>query len=287
LLGPLLPSQARAQASTQPWPKYHRIVSLKPNLTEILFALGVGDALVGVTTFCDEPPEARKIDKVADYIQPDLEKIVMKRPDLIVTSQENSSKREIFFLKDRGYKVLTLEAEDFGELRKTLSVLGEELGRAERARELIQTLDTELSALKEKVRRLFPEESARPTALFVVGHQPIVVAGGGNIFDEAAPYLGLRNVAGKNRFQYPTYSLEMVMAANPDFILDFSMGSEAQRQEVLKGWARYPALKAVKNGKIFFIDMGKMRVTPRLPRELAKLFEMIHNPVLVPSPPPK
>src|SRR4030095_387291 len=159
---------SETQAPPPPAPKYHRIISLKPNLTEILFALGVGNSLVGVTTFCDEPPDARTLDKVADYIQPDLEKIVMKRPDLIVTSQENSSKREIFFLRDRGYKVLTLEAEDFEQLRKTILVLGEELGRSEEAKELVLNLDGQLSALQKKVQGLLGQTSALPKALFVV-----------------------------------------------------------------------------------------------------------------------
>jgi ABC-type Fe3+-hydroxamate transport system substrate-binding protein len=271
----LNPSPSHAQSSP-----YRRIISLKPNLTEILFDLGVGDLIVGVTTFCDHPPEAKKIDKVADYIQPDLEKIIVKNPDLIVTSKENSSRREIDFLIHRGYKVLTFEAEDLEELRDTLGKLGDVLGRRAEAQILIARMDGELLKLKARIEGLRARGEAFPRALFVVGHQPLIVAGGGNIFDEAAAYLGVINVAGKNRFQYPTYSLEMVLSEKPEIILDFSMGSEADEKsqsQILEWWSKYPALPAVKNGRVFLLDMGRMRVTPRLPGEFMRLFDLIHG----------
>jgi iron complex transport system substrate-binding protein len=271
----LIPRSSLGQSSP-----YQRIISLKPNLTEILFDLGVGDWIVGVTTFCDHPPEAKKIDKVADYIQPDLEKVIVKNPDLIVTSRENSSRREIDFLIHRGYRVMTFEAENLEELRDTLGKLGEVLGRPAEARAVIARMDGELFQLKTKIEGLRARGEPILRALFVVGHQPLIVAGGGNIFDESAAYLGIVNVAAKNRFQYPTYSLEMILSEKPDIILDFTMGGEASetnQKQILEWWSKYPALPAVKNGKIFLLDMGRMRVTPRLPGELARLFEMIHS----------
>lgn len=260
---------------SSPAPAYERIVSLKPNLTEILFALGLGDKIVGVTTFCDYPPEAQKIDKVSDYLQPDLEKLMAKRPDLVLTSKENSSRREIDFLIHRGYTVMTYESETLAELKETLLSLGEKLGKGEVAKKIVDQMNAQLEELKKK-----SAGSSFPKALFVVGHQPLVIAGSNNLFDDIAPYLGLQNVAGGNHFRYPTYSLEMVLAQAPDIILDFSMGSEATeagRQEMLQWWSRFSGLPAVKNKKVYFYDMGKIRASPRLPLELAKLYDWIHR----------
>ena len=75
--------------------KEQRLISLKPNITEIVFALGAGDELVGVTTFCDTPEAAKRLPKVADYTQPFAESIVAARPSLILTSKENASRRSI------------------------------------------------------------------------------------------------------------------------------------------------------------------------------------------------
>lgn len=256
---------------------YERIVSLKPNLTEILFALGVGDRVVGVTSFCDTPPAARQIDKVADYLQPDLEKLVSKKPDLIVTSRENSSRREIEFLIRKGYRVLTFESDILSQLERSILELGRHLERLDHARKIVHEMEATLTSLRQRALERPPLKT-----LFVVGHHPLVVAGSRNLFDDVAPYLGLVNVAGRSRLKYPTYSVEQVFAASPELILDFSMGteaSEAAKQESLKWWSQLKEIPAVKNRRLFFWEMGALRAGPRLPSELVKLFEAIHGAV--------
>jgi ABC-type hemin transport system substrate-binding protein len=89
MTGIFLPLQAIA---------YSRIISLKPNITEIVFALGAGNQLVGVTRFCQRPPEAAKLPRVADYVSIDVEKTLAQRPDLILASMENASRKEVEFL---------------------------------------------------------------------------------------------------------------------------------------------------------------------------------------------
>ena len=255
---------------------YERIVSLKPNLTEILFALGVGDKIVGVTSFCDFPAEARKIDKVSDYIQPDLEKLLSKNPDLILTSEENSSRREIEFLMRKGYKVLTYPSNTLKELRASIWGLGDILGKKERAEKIVGDMDRSLGQLRERAQKV-----KAPRALFVVGHQPLIVAGSRNLFNDVAPYLGVINAAGESRFLYPTFSLEMFLAKAPEMVLDFAMGSEDSlrgREERRRWWSQYSKVPAVRDGKVLLLDMSRIRATPRLPGELEKLFEVIHSP---------
>ncbi len=260
---------------------YERIISLKPNLTEILFALGVGDKIVGVTTYCDFPPQTKMIDKVADYIQPNLEKLIAKNPDLIITSQENSSRREIEFLIHKGYPVLTYESDTFSHLRKTILELGEKLNRGEAAQKLVGNLEDHLAFLKKKAEGISRSyKGGPPHALFVVGHEPLIVAGSQNLLNEMAPYLGVINLASESRLRYPTYSLEMLLQKKPDLILDFSMGtemSENQQKRMLKWWRKFSDLPAVQNHRIFFLDFSKVRAGPRLAEELEKLLSVIYK----------
>jgi len=235
----------------------------------------VGDKIVGVTSFCDIPPEAKKIDKVADYLQPDLERVLAKKPDLIVGSQENSSRREIEFLQNRSYHVALFNTDTLEQLKKTLIDLGQLLGRKEQAEKIQASLNSDLNLLKQKVS----QKNLKPLrVLFIVGHQPLVVAGSNNLFQDVTPYLGLKNVAEESRLKYPVYSLEQAISSAPDLILDFSMGSEASpraREEILNQWKRFPQIPAVKNQKVYFLDIVRLRASPRIGEELNKIFEEI------------
>jgi len=262
-------------------PAYERIVSLKPNLTEILFALGLGDKLVGVTTYCDYPPEAKKIDKVSDYLQPDIEKLVAKKPDLIITSEENSLRREIEYLQRKGYKILTYKTDTLDQLRETLRQLGQDVGRAEEGQKLAQAFEQQLQALKKKAEALQSRDpnSKSWKALFIVGQHPLIVAGTGNLLNDIAPYLGLQNAVKESRLKYPSFSVEQVYAAAPELIIDFSMGGEANpnsRAEARADLEKMKALPAIQNSRLYFWDIGSLRASPRLPSELNKLFDAIH-----------
>lgn len=257
---------------------YERIVSLKPNLTEILFSLGVGEKIVGVTTFCDYPPEAKKIDKVSDYMQPDLEKLISKKPDLIISSEENSQRREIEFLRYKGYRVLTFNTDSLDHFRETLLSLGQEVGRLEQAKSLLKNFDAEMESLKQKAQSSSPN-GQMPKALFVVGQHPLVVAGSGNLLNDILPYIGLKNAVVGSKLKYPTFSLEQLYSVAPEYIIDFSMGTESSekaREEARLGFEKMKNLPAVQKKKIYFWDIGKLRASPRLPIELKKLFEAIH-----------
>lgn len=260
---------------------YDRIISLKPNLTEILFALGVGDKIVGVTTFCDYPPEAKKIDKVSDYLQPDIEKLIAKKPDLIITSEENSQRREIEYLMRKGYKVLTYKTDTLTQLRETMASLGKEVGRPQASENLLKSFDAQMTELQKKVENLRIKNPTwkAPKALFVVGQHPLIVAGSGNLMNDIAPYVGLQNAVLESRLKYPTFSLEQIYAVAPEYILDFAMGteaSEAGRQESRKEWENMKAIPAIRNHHLYFWDIGALRASPRLPAELLRLFEALY-----------
>ncbi len=273
-----------------PWSlqSYERIVSLKPNLTEILFSLGLGNKIVGVTTFCNYPPEAQKIDKVSDYLQPDIEKLLAKKPDLIVTSEENSQRREIEYLQRKGYKVLTYPTDTLDQVRTSILKLGIEVGKTEEARKILADFDAQLQRLQSKVLLLQQQKPAwkNPRTLFIVGQHPLIVAGSGNLIDDIAPYLGLQNAVSKSKLKYPSFSVEQVYAVAPEYIINFAMGTESSekaRQEAQEEIEKMKALPAVRNKQIYFWDIGALRASPRLPQELLKFFEVLHPSQKEPS----
>lgn len=250
-----------------------RIVSLKPNITEIIFALGAGDQLVGVTTYCKRPSAAKKLPRVADYIRANPEKILALKPDLVLGSQENSSQKEIQFLKNHGVKIELLSFDTLSNLRNSTLQLGQFLEREEQATQLVTQLDQGLKKLKAVSH--FP---IKPKTLLVVGYDPLVVVGGHNFIEEAFSLLGLENVAQASRLKYPNFSTEQVIQAAPELILDLSMAVPADSpefqknfQERLKWWQRFPSIPAVQQKRIIPVDIEEIRAVPSLPEALERV----------------
>jgi ABC-type Fe3+-hydroxamate transport system substrate-binding protein len=258
---------------------YSRIVSLKPNITEIVFALGEGGHLVGVTRFCTRPPEAVKISRIADYVSIDVERTLAERPDLILASTENSSRKEVDFLKSRGIAVELFSFATLQDIRDSVLRLGELLKKNNEAQALVREMDRGFSQLKVK-----SEKTSKPRALFIVGYEPLVVVGGNNFIGETFPYLGLVNVAGESRMPYPVYSTEQLLRSSPELIVDLAMGSEAtpsKKEQRKNWWRRFPSIPAVSQGRIYHYEIEKIRAVPELPQALEELFSLLRT---APSP---
>jgi iron complex transport system substrate-binding protein len=252
---------------------YSRIISLKPNITEIVYSLGEGKKLVGVTRFCTLPPGDENIPRVADYIRIDVERTLAERPDLILASMENSSRKEVEFLKSQGIPVKLLSFNRLQDIRESVLQLGDLLGKNSQAKALVDQMDQGLAGLKIKAQKINPMR-----ALFIVGYEPLVIVGGNNFIGELFPYLGLSNVAEKSHMPYPVYSLEQLLASSPELIVDLAMSSEAtpDKTEQRKNWWRgFPSIPAVNQGRIFPFPIEKIRPVPQLPQALEELFQLI------------
>ncbi len=224
--------------------------------------------MVGVTTYCDTSSQTKKIPRVSDYIQPSLEKVLAQKPDLILTSQENSSRREIDYLVNKNYRVETSQWDTLEQSIESILKLGILLGKKEVAEKLTQEMKNKLNNIASK------KSSEKRKVLFVVGQQPLIVAGSENIFNNIAQYLGLENVAAQSKLKYPNYSLEMLVKSAPDLIIDLSigMGTTLKSQEdLLAWWNQYALLSAVKNKQIYFFPMEEVRASPRFPEAVEKI----------------
>jgi iron complex transport system substrate-binding protein len=244
-----------------------RIISLKPNITEIIFALGAGDRLVGVTKYCDYPERAKKLPRVADYVRPFTEKIIALSPDLIIGSEENSSRKSVEILRRMGFDVKLFPFTTVEEMMRSIERVGEAIGKQKEAKSLVFSLRGELEKSKNgclgKVRR---------RVLVAWGHRPLVVTGSDSFMGELLDIVGAVNVSRGGSTKYPHWSAEKVIAANPEIIIDMSMGTDSSKDDL---WGNFSTVSAVKKGRIYRLDDSMLRAGPRLPLALGELVETV------------
>ncbi len=226
-------------ASSAPEPP-GRIVSLAPNLTELLFELGVGSQIVGVTTYCVYPPETRRIEKIGGFINPSLEKILSLEPTLVFSEHWTSSKT-VPTLRRLGLKVVEVPSPfSLAEIYQLMRITGEAIGRAERAEQLIQAMMDQVQQIREKAKS-FPR---RPT-LYVEIDPPSWTIGSKSFVNEAVSLCGAQNIFADVSRPALQVSKEVIVVKDPEIILSFdASASEISRRP---GWHR---IRAVRNGSV-------------------------------------
>src|SRR3989304_4491315 len=192
-----------------------RIVSLSPSNTELLFALGLGDRVVGVTDYCDFPPEALKKAKIGGFSNPDLEKLVALSPDLIVADQIHE-KEGIPELERRGLPVLALDPRTMAQVLESIRLLGRVTGKEAEAARLVEEMKIRIGAVSQRVAGLSPQE--RPRVLFVTWHDPIWTAGNGTWHDQLITMAGGQNLLPALE-GHKTGDLEVVLKRDPQVII--------------------------------------------------------------------
>ena len=240
-----------------------RIVSMAPNLTEILFALGLDEEIVGVTLFSDYPAAAREKNRVGTFWQPNIEAVVAARPTVVVTlgipGQKNLAER----LKRIGYHSLTVNIETVDELFEAITQIGIVTGKQRRAAEVINGMKQKLKALSALV-----ETTEKVRVLWVVQREPLRVAGRDTFMNEMIEMAGGENAIGPTVYQYPPIGAEQVIASRPEVIIEPIMGQgdlSAQKDSALRYWSKFRNVPAVANGRVVVIPGGIVsRLGPRL-----------------------
>lgn len=258
-----------------------RIVSTAPSITELLYALGLGNRVVGVTRFCRYPPEAQLKPKIGDYTSPNLEAIAALRPDLVII-QTNP-----VHLADRLAKlklhVLEVDQENIAAIYKSIHDVGAATGTEHAATQLSDSILDGLGKIRNRVASL-----PRVRMMFVIGRSPnrldgLVVAGRASYLNEVIEIAGGENVFRDAVAGYPEVSLEEVMARNPEVIVDMGDMSdtvgvtEEHKRNVIALWNRIPNLAAVKQHRVFAVASDIFVVPGPRVIEAAKAFaEMLH-----------
>jgi len=258
-----------------------RIVSTAPSITQMLYALGLGDRVVGVTTYCRYPPEAQRKPKIGDYLRPNLELIVAARPDLVIL--ERTGVRTPLARGPVSFPVLEVDDGTLAGIYASIEAIGRAAGVPERAAALNARLRAELAELGRRMAG-----KRRPRTMVVLGRTPgrlegIVTAGRGSYLDELIRLAGGENIFGDTVSPYSKVPLEEVLARDPEVIVDLGeMGENdgpaaTRRQAVLALWKTQPKLSAVRSGRVF-VESPDLFVVPgpRVAEAARALAGMIH-----------
>lgn len=261
------------QGSSPPPPL--RIVSLAPAMTETLFSFGLGERVVGVTTFSDHPAAALSKTKVGGMTNPSIEAIVTLKPDLVLMTHDGNSKAIADRLTKLGIPIYVFRARRLPELPAGIRELGRALGAQAAANQLAEKIEIAI----QKASTVAPGAAATKcrSALFVIWPSPLIVAGPGTILDDAMQMSGLCNIAADTKVPYPRFSLEAVVERQPELIL---IGDEHNNREKLsQGFLQsLRMLEAVQKGRICYLDDALYRPGPRLPEGLAALAQCQEMP---------
>ena len=264
LLAVALPIGAGAAAPPR------RIVSLAPAVTETLFALGEGDAVVGVSQYCDYPPAAARLPKVGTFLTPNVEAIAALSPDLIIGPGLSSSRREVRMLEAMGYPTLTVDDNSLDGIEQSITLIGARTGEAEAARRLLGAIQAHIAEVHARLEKTKPR-----TVVMLVGHQPMVAVGRGTFLDDLLHLAGGDNIADLSAQSWPRLSIEYIIAMRPEVILDGAMGSDANTPAGF--WARYPTIPAVRDHRVFGYPQDPMlHPGPRVWQSLEMLARRIH-----------
>lgn len=244
-----------------------KVVSLSPNITEIIYALGRGDRLVGRTAFCDYPQEAQNVTVVGDFIEWNFETILALEPDVVFASALNTEENEKK-LKELGVQIVFLtQNESFESVYETIGMVAKVLNAEEKSEEIIKEMQQAVSDVQNSVGGL-----NKPTVYYVVGYGEYgdYTATGETFIASMLEMAGGDNIAAD--ITGWVYSLEKLMENDPYMIFCSEDAKTAFQQT-----NGYKELTAVKEGRIYAIDENiLMRQGPRLVEGLKKLAEIIH-----------
>jgi iron complex transport system substrate-binding protein len=238
-----------------------RIVSVAPSITEILFALGVGNQIVGVTTYCNYPEAAKTKPKVGGYTTPSLEAILALRPDQVIMMKNRPDVAQK--LRQTGIDVAELQTENLAGIYESIRVISEKIGVPERGRSLTQSIRAELQNVAKNAT------GPKAKVLFIVGRRPGAVAdligvGRGSYLNELIALAGAENVLADADVPYPRINMEEVIRRDPDIIIDMGhnqMVTDSQKQAVKQLWKNFSFLRAVQREAVFPISADYF-VTP-------------------------
>jgi iron complex transport system substrate-binding protein len=258
-------------------------VSLSPSTTETLFALGLGDRVVGVTRFCQYPPEAQTRTKVGGYLDPSYEAIVALEPDLVVLRGEKAEYVDGF--KALGLEVLAVRHQSVDDILAAIRTIGRACGAQDRADRLAADLEDRMQQLRQRTAGL-----ERPRVLLVIERtlgtgkiQDVYVAGGDGFLHATIELAGGQNACPKTSVGAPVVSADGIVQMNPEVIVEL-MSKERlagrSEQEVLADWQPLSDLAAVRAGRVYLVaDEGILVPGPRFLRLAERLARLIHPEV--------
>jgi iron complex transport system substrate-binding protein len=247
-----------------------RIVSLAPSVTETLFALGAGPEVVGVSQYCDYPPQVRDLPRVGSFLTPNLEAIIALRPTLVVGLELSSDVRQIRALNSMGYPVLLVSDDSLQQIETSIEKVGARIDREDAAHRLVAQIRAQIATVQNRLANVKPVR-----ALMLVGHQPIVAVGPDTYLDELMRIARADNIVEAVGEQWPHLSLEFIIAMRPEVILDGAMGTDPASSSDF--WEKYPTIPAVRDRRVYgYAEDPMLHAGPRVGQSLEIIARKIH-----------
>jgi iron complex transport system substrate-binding protein len=249
-----------------------RVVSLAPNITEILFSLGLDEEIVGVSIHCNFPEKARNRVKVGSYISLDFERITALKPDLIIATGAGNTRDMVDRLEKLGFPTYVIYPKNFNDILQSIAHIGEIVYREKEARVIIEGMRKRSQRVINLTKGLLP-----PRVFIQIGDAPIVTVGKGSFADDLIRLAGGENIAGKEKEVYPRFGMEEILKRSPEVIVVSSMNPRGDYQKILKEWSRWKSIPAVKNGRIHLINSDLIdRPSPRIADGLEEFAKVFH-----------
>lgn len=245
-----------------------RIISLAPHATELLFAAGATNQIVGTVNYSDYPDAAKKIPRIGGYNKFDLESILSMKPDLIVAWSGGNSNDQLKKIKQLGIKVFMSEPKKFTDIPHNILNMGKFLGTNTTAITAANNFLTEFDRLKKQ----YPK-TTEVKVFYQVWNQPLMTISNNHLIDQVIKFCSGKNVFGPLNIISPRVSIESVIAKNPDAIIS---GMTKNRKNWLPEWDKWTSISAVKNKHVYGINADLLvRQTPRILQGAQKMCEIL------------
>jgi iron complex transport system substrate-binding protein len=249
-----------------------RIISLAPSITEMLFALKLGERVVGVTSYCDYPAEAKAKEKVGDTLKPNLERLIALKPDLVLVSTASQLEKLTQQLDQLGIPVFVTNPKSVREVVASLRKIGDLTGEVQQAETLAAEMETRIATVQRQMTN-----QGVPRVLYILQLSPLITAGKNTFINDLIQQAGGRSISGEEAADYPQFSRETALARAPEVILvPESHGTELVNIEAVR--QAFAITPAVKNNRLVRINPDLIdRPGPRIVEGLESLRAGIHG----------
>jgi len=248
-----------------------RIITLAPNLTEMIFDLKLEKYLIGNTLYCNYPEEAKKIDKVGDMLNYDFEKILQLKPDLIFITVEGNTKEAYNKFKELGLKIFVSNPRNISGIKKTYLDIAKIFGIESYAKNKISKWDSITNSIINASKKY-----DKKNAMFLIELKPIMLAGKNTFINEYIEVCGLNNIASDSKLNYPIFSREEILKRNPDYIIVPSNGYFTA-ERILESYPEWKNLNAFRKKNLIIVNADLfVRPGPRYTEALKELFIALH-----------
>ncbi len=255
-----------------------RIVSLAPSITEILFSLGLGDRVVGVTRYCTYPAAALTKAKVGGYYDPDYEKILRLKPDLVIMLVEHATAKHC--LRNFHINILQVDHNTIGDIVQSIKIIGDTCGSTHAADSIVAVIKLTIERIRGKTVNI-----RRPRVMVSVGRSMgavggLCIAGTGTYYDEMIRLAGGENAFARKSIAFPIISPEGICRINPEIIIDMVPESGEKRVDdrvILARWTKIGRIDAVRNGRVYLFRQDFAQIPgPRFIIILQQMAKVIH-----------